>query len=90
VKLGQLENRINLRSININEIYENLKLSQVYRKFKITKICGYNKFSEGTSTKIYYEISNMWGTKSRTTPHKTSRLLMGLKQAMKPKTLQAI
>ena len=32
----------------------------------------------------------MWVTKSRTTPHKTSQLLMGLEKAMRPKTLQAI
>ena len=36
-----------------------------------------------------YEISTMWETKPRTTPQKTSRLLMGLEQVTRPKTLQA-
>jgi hypothetical protein len=30
--------------------YENLKLSQLYRKYKITEISGYNMFDEWTET----------------------------------------
>jgi hypothetical protein len=73
------------------DILWELKIKPVVkRKFKITKINGYNMFSEWTSTTLYYEISTSWETKSRMTPHKTSRLLMGLEQVMRPETLQAI
>jgi hypothetical protein len=33
--------------------------------------------------------STTWETQPRMTPQKTSRLLMGLEQVMRPKTLQA-
>jgi hypothetical protein len=35
---------------------------------------------------LNYEISTMW----KMTSHKTSRILMGLEQVMRPKTLQAV
>ena len=38
---------------------------------------------------LNYEISTMWETKPRTTPQKTSRLLMGLEHFTRPKTPQA-
>ena len=37
---------------------------------------------------LNYEISTMWETKPRTTPQKTSRLLMGVEQVTRPKAPQ--
>jgi hypothetical protein len=57
---------------------QNLKLTQLLRKFKITETNGYNMFGEWTETDCHnYEISTTWETKPWTTPQKTSRLLMG-------------
>jgi hypothetical protein len=39
---------------------------------------------------LNYEMSIMWESKPRTTPHKTSRPLMGPEQVARPKTLQVI
>jgi len=39
---------------------------------------------------LNYELSTMWETKPRSTPLKTSRLLMGPELVTRPKTLQAI
>ena len=39
---------------------------------------------------INYEMSTMWETDPRTTPQKTSGLLMGLEQITRPKILQVI
>ena len=39
---------------------------------------------------LNYEISTLWETKPRTIPQKTSQMLMGLQQVMRPKALQAI
>ena len=39
---------------------------------------------------LNYEKSIMWETKPRIIPQKSSQLLMGPEQVMKPKTLQAI
>jgi hypothetical protein len=39
---------------------------------------------------LNYEISTMRETTPRTTPQKTSRLLMGAEQVTGPKTLQAL
>ena len=39
---------------------------------------------------LNYELSTMWETKPRTTPLKTSRLLMRPELVTRPKTLQAI
>jgi hypothetical protein len=41
-------------------------------------------------TTLYWEISTVWEMKPRTTPPKASRLLMGLEQVKRDKTLQAI
>jgi len=38
---------------------------------------------------LNYEISTMWEMKPKTTPQKTSILLIGPKQFKSPKTLQA-
>jgi len=37
-----------------------------------------------------FEISTMWETKPRMTPQKTFRLVMGMEQVMRPKTLQVM
>jgi len=47
------------------------------------------KFYMKTVT-LKYEISTMWETRPRTTPQKTSRLLMELEQITRSKTLQSI
>jgi hypothetical protein len=39
---------------------------------------------------LNYEVSTMWETKPRTTPRKTSRLLMGPEQVTRLKTLLAL
>ena len=39
---------------------------------------------------LNYEIFTMWETKPKTTPKKTSGLLVGPEQVTRPKTLQAI
>jgi len=39
---------------------------------------------------LKYEISTMWETRPRTTPQKTSRLLMELEQIARAKTLQSL
>ena len=75
--------------------YQNLKLTQMLRKVKITEINGYNVFGEWTETNrqtatLNYEKRTMWETKPRTTPQKTSRLLMEPEQVTRSKTLQAI
>jgi hypothetical protein len=63
-----------------------LKINPVAKK--IQNYNGYNtlgKWTEQTTAK-----STMWEMKPRTTPQKTYRLLMGLEQVIRPKTLQAI
>jgi len=40
---------------------------------------------QGKTTTLNYEISTMWETKPRTTPQKTSQLLMGSEQSRGPK-----
>jgi hypothetical protein len=45
---------------------------------------------QGRSTTLTYEIWTMWETNPRTTPQKTSWLLMGPEQVTRPKTLQSI
>jgi len=68
--------------------YQNSKLTQLQRKFRITEINGYNtlrKWTEHTTA-----ISTVSDMKPRTTPQKTSSLLMGLEQVIRPKTLQTI
>jgi hypothetical protein len=68
--------------------YQNSKLTQLQQKFRITEINGYNvlsKLSEQTTA-----LSTMWETKLRTAPQKTSCLLMGPEQVIRPKTLHAI
>ena len=39
---------------------------------------------------VNYEIPSIWESKPRTTPPKTSKLLMGQTQVTMPKSLQAI
>jgi hypothetical protein len=73
---------------------QNLKLTQLQRNFKITETNGY-MFGEWTETDrqtatLNYEISTTWETNQRTTPQKTSRLLMGPGQVTRPKSLQAL
>jgi hypothetical protein len=51
-------------------------------------------FGEWTETDrqtatLNYEISTIWEKKPRTTPRKTSGLLMGLEQGSRPETPQA-
>jgi hypothetical protein len=69
-------------------IYQNSKLTQLQRKFRITEINGYNMLSKWTEQTT--AISTMSEMKLRTTPQKTSSLLMALEQVIRPKTLQAI
>jgi len=67
---------------------QNSKFTQLQRKFSITEINGYNmlgKWTEQTTA-----ISTIWEMKPRMTSQKTSRLLMGLEQVIRPKTLLAI
>jgi len=52
------------------------------------KTCTEN--GERQTATLNYELSTIWETKTRTTPQKTSRLLMGPEQVTRPKTLQAI
>ena len=42
------------------------------------------------TTTLIYEISTIWEMKPRTTPQKTSQLLKGAEQVVRPKTLQPI
>jgi len=70
-----------------NKTNENI-LSKLKINLRITEINGYKmlgKWTEQTTA-----ISTMWEMKPRMTPQKTSRLLMGLEQVIRPKTLQAI
>jgi len=71
----------------------NLKLTQLYRQFKITEINGYNMFGEWTdrqTSTLNYEMSTTWETKPRTNLQKTSPVLMGSEQVTRPKSLQVI
>jgi hypothetical protein len=68
-------------------IYQNSKLTQLQRKFRITEINGYNTLSKWTEQTT--AISTMSEMKLRT-PQKTSSLLMALEQVIRPKPLQAI
>jgi len=49
--------------------------------------CSANGQSQAAT--LNYEISRMWETKTRTTPQRTSRLLMGLELVTRPEILQA-
>jgi len=70
---------------------QNLKLTQLQRKFKITETNGYNIFGEWKETDCHnYEISTMWETKPWTTPQMTSKLLMGPEKVTRSKTLEPI
>ena len=42
------------------------------------------------TTTLIYEISTMWEMKPRKSPQKTSQLLKGREQFVRPKTLQPI
>jgi len=44
----------------------------------------------GQTTTINYEISTMWETKRRTTRQKTSQMLIGQEEVMRPEAMQAI
>ena len=68
--------------------YQNLKLTQLYRKFKITESNGYNVFGEWTENTATIMKSQPCG-KRRQDPLETSGLLMGPEQVWRPKTLQA-
>jgi len=46
--------------------------------------------ANGQTATLDYKISTMWETKPRTSPQKTSRLLMGLEQVMSSETLMMI
>ena len=70
-----------------NKTNENI-LSKLKINLRITEINGYKmlgKWTEQTTA-----ISTMWEMKPRMTPQKTSHLLMGMEQVIRPKTLQAI
>ena len=68
--------------------YQNSKFTQLQTKFRITEINGYNTLSKWTEQTT--AISTMWEMKPRTTSQKTSHLLLGMEQVIRPKTLQAI
>jgi hypothetical protein len=42
------------------------------------------------TTVLNYEITTMWETKRKTIPQKTSQMLMGPEEVMRPEALQAI
>jgi hypothetical protein len=54
------------------------------------KIQNYRYMFGEQASALNYEISTMWETKPRKTPHKTYQLLMGPEQVTRPKTLQAM
>jgi len=75
--------------IQTNEdILPGLKINPVVKKIQSDR----NKWiqlvrqKDSQTVTLNYEISTMW----KMTSHKTSKILMGLEQVMRPKTLQAV
>ena len=70
---------------------QNLKLTQLQRKFKITETNRYSIFGEWKETDCHnYEISTMRETKPWTTPQETYRLLMEPELVTRSQSLQAV
>jgi len=66
---------------------KNLKTNTVLKKMQ-KNTCSAN--GQRQTAILNDELSTMWETKPRTTPLKTSRLLMGPELVTRPKTLQAV
>jgi hypothetical protein len=73
-----------LSALTINPV---VKKIQNYRNQWIQHVRRMDRRQTAT---LNYEISTVWETKPKTTPQKTSGLILGTEQVTRPKTLQTI